>query len=224
MVENLRIGSPTKIADLQFADNQKKFAKEEDGIKKRAFEENKKIQIAQAIIATLQSAVGAFSSLAPIPVVGPALAAVAAAAALTFGYLQVAAIKKTQYQSPVDLANSQTVPETMANANPGRNYEKGGMIGGRRHAEGGTLIEAERGEAIMTRGAVATFGPLLSLMNQAGGGVSFNSNLMTTRQDNPIVNNPTQEQNPLIVKTYVVSQELTTEAERQARLKNLSTI
>jgi hypothetical protein len=61
-------------------------------------------------------------------------------------------------------------------------------------------------------------------MNQAGGGVSFNSNLLTTRQDNPMVNNPTQEQNPLIVKTYVVSQELTTEANKQARLKNLSTI
>ena len=98
------------------------------------------------------------------------------------------------------------------------------MIGGRRHAEGGTLIEAERGEAIMTRGAVASFGPLLSLMNQAGGGTSFNSNLTTTRQDNPIISNPTQEQSPLIVKTYVVSQELTTEAQRQARLKNLSTI
>jgi len=85
-------------------------------------------------------------------------------------------------------------------------------------------IEAEKGEAIMTRGAVTAFGPLLSLMNQAGGGTSFNSNLMTTRQDNPILSNPVQEQSPLIVKTYVVSQELTTEAHKQARLKNLSTI
>ena len=33
------------------------------------------------------------------------------------------------------------------------------------------MIEAERGEAIMTRGAVAQFGPLLSQMNVAGGGV-----------------------------------------------------
>jgi hypothetical protein len=39
-----------------------------------------------------------------------------------------------------------------------------------------------------------------------------------------MVSNPTQEQSPLIVKTYVVSQELTTEANKQARLKNLSTI
>jgi hypothetical protein len=210
--------------EKKLLDNQKKFAEEEDGIKKRAFEENKKIQIAQAIIATLQSAVGAFSSLAPIPVVGPFLAAAAASAALIFGYKQVDLIKKTQYQSSLRLQESQKIPDNLSGANYGENYEKGGMIGGKRHAEGGTLIEAEKGEAIMTRGAVATFGPLLSLMNQAGGGVSFNSNLLTTRQDNPMVNNPTQEQNPLIVKTYVVSQELTTEANKQARLKNLSTI
>jgi nicotinamide mononucleotide adenylyltransferase len=210
--------------EKKLIDNQKKFAKEEDDIKRRAFEENKKIQIAQAIIATLQSAIGAFSSLAPIPVVGPFLAAAAAASALVFGYRQVDLIKKTQYQSSLDLSNSQEIPERLNRANPGRNYEKGGMIGGKRHAEGGTLIEAEQGEAIMTRGAVTQFAPLLSLMNQAGGGVSFNSNLMTTRQDNPILSNPVQEQSPLIVKTYVVSQELTTEAHRQARLKNLSTI
>jgi hypothetical protein len=210
--------------EKKLIENQKKFAKEEDDIKRRAFEENKKIQIAQAIIATLQSAVGAFSSLAPIPVVGPFLAAAAAASALVFGYKQVDLIKKTQYQSSLDLSNSQEIPERLNRANPGRNYEKGGMIGGKRHAEGGTLIEAEKGEAIMTRGAVTAFGPLLSLMNQAGGGTSFNSNIMTTRQDNPILSNPIQEQSPLIVKTYVVSQELTTEAHRQARLKNLSTI
>jgi hypothetical protein len=208
--------------DAKLLENKKKFAKEEDDIKRKAFEENKKIQIAQAIIATLQSAVGAFSSLIAIPIVGPVLAPIAAAAALVFGYKQVAAIKKTQYQSSLELSASEsgTVPKT----NPGRNYAEGGLIGGKRHAQGGTMIEAELGEAIMTRGAVTQFAPLLSLMNQAGGGTSFNSNLMTTRQDNPILSNPAQEQAPLIVKTYVVSQELTTEAHKQARLKSLSTI
>jgi hypothetical protein len=46
--------------DAKLIENKKKFAQEEDDIKRKAFEENKKIQIAQAIIATLQSAVGAF--------------------------------------------------------------------------------------------------------------------------------------------------------------------
>ena len=209
--------------EAKLLENKKKFAKEEDDLKRKAFEENKKIQIAQAIISTLQSAISAYSSLAVIPIVGPVLGGIAAAAALVFGYKQVDLIKKTSYQSSLALSESET-PTGNSKTNYGRNYAKGGMIGGKRHAEGGTLIEAEKGEAIMTRGAVTAFAPLLSLMNQAGGGTSFNSNLMTTRQDNPIVNNPAQEQSPLIVKTYVVSQELTTEAHKQARLKNLSTI
>ena len=109
-------------------------------------------------------------------------------------------------------------------ANYGKNYEKGGMIGGERHAQGGTLIEAEKGEAIMTRGAVSMFGPMLSMMNQAGGGTSFNPNLMTTSYDKPNVLNPSQEQNPIIVKSYVVSSDMTSAQEKNARLKDLSTL
>jgi hypothetical protein len=108
--------------------------------------------------------------------------------------------------------------------NLGRNYADGGLIGGKRHAEGGTLIEAEQGEAIMTRGSVTMFGPLLSALNQAGGGKSFAPNAMVASYDNPQLNNPAQTQSPVIMKTYVVSNELTTESEKQARLKNLSTL
>jgi len=70
-----------------------------EAIKKKGFEDNKKMQIAQAIIGTLQSAVQAYQSLAVIPVVGPVLGAAAAAAALVFGYKQVALIKAQTYQS-----------------------------------------------------------------------------------------------------------------------------
>jgi hypothetical protein len=108
--------------------------------------------------------------------------------------------------------------------NLGQNYADGGLIGGRRHAQGGTMIEAEAGEAIMTRGAVTMFAPMLSMMNQMGGGTSFNKNAMVTLPDNPLVSNPAQEQNPLIMKTYVVENELTSMQQRQARLKDLSTL
>jgi hypothetical protein len=74
-------------------------AVEEEKVKKKAFEENKKFQIAQAIIGTLQGAVQAYQSLAVIPIVGPALGAVAAAAALVFGYKQVSLIKQQTYES-----------------------------------------------------------------------------------------------------------------------------
>jgi hypothetical protein len=76
----------------------------------------------------------------------------------------------------------------------------------------------------MTRGAVSMFGPMLSMMNQAGGGVSFNSNLMTTRQDNPILSNPAQDQSPIIVKSYVVEKDMVSQINKQARLKDLSTL
>lgn len=74
-------------------------AEEQEKIRKRAFEQNKKTQVAQAIIGTLQAAVQAYQSLAVIPVVGPALGAAAAAAALVFGYKKVALIKSQTYES-----------------------------------------------------------------------------------------------------------------------------
>lgn len=105
-----------------------------------------------------------------------------------------------------------------------RGYAKGGMIGGERHAQGGTLIEAEQGEAIMTRGAVSLFGPMLSMMNQMGGGVAFNSETSVTSFDNPTVANPAADKSPQIIKSYVVEQELTNSQEQAERLKDLSTL
>jgi len=49
--------------------------------------------------------------------------------------------------------------------------EKGMMVGGKPHSQGGTLIEAERGEAIINKRSVAMFPRELSAINQAGGGV-----------------------------------------------------
>jgi hypothetical protein len=108
------------------------------------------------------------------------------------------------------------------NANLGKNYGDGGYISGPRHAAGGTMINAEGGEAVMTRGAVTAFGPLLSTLNQLGGGKSFGGPNQGAAFDNPRVQKITPE--PVIVKTYVVSNELTTEQEKQAKLKSLSTL
>jgi hypothetical protein len=213
----------SQLAMQNELDAVKGSAEEQDKIKEKYFEKNKKTQIAQAIISTLQSAISAFSSLAVIPVVGPALGAAAAAAALIFGYKQVDQIKKQQYQSSTAGGDAAEAAKP-AMANYGRSYESGGMIGGKRHAEGGTMIEAERGEAIMTRGAVTMFAPMLSMMNQMGGGTSFAPSLTTTSYDKPNVTTPSQDQAPIIVKSYVVSNELTSEQNKQARLKDLSTL
>jgi hypothetical protein len=75
----------------------------------------------------------------------------------------------------------------------------------------------------MTRGAVTMFSPLLSAMNQMGGGTSF-SNMNVVRPDNPIISNPAQEQAPIIVKSYVVEKDMTSSQQKQSRLKDLSTL
>lgn len=106
----------------------------------------------------------------------------------------------------------------------GKNYGDGGMIEGPRHAQGGVMINAEGGEAVMTRGAVSMFAPLLSAMNIAGGGRPLLPNMSFARPDVPNVSTPAQTQAPLIMKTYVVENELTSSQHKQARLKDLSTL
>jgi hypothetical protein len=200
-------------------DNQEK----QEAIKKKYFEKNKKLQLANAYIQMFQSAISAFSSMASIPVVGPILGGIAAGAAIALGIANINKIKSQQYESTSG-GGGEGNAAPQASMNLGKNYEKGGMIGGRRHAEGGTLIEAEKGEAIMTRGAVTMFGPLLSQLNQMGGGTSFVRSAITTSNDNPNVTNSGMDQAPIIVKSYVVSGELTSTQEKNARLKDLSTL
>ena len=193
---------------------------EEDKIKEKYFEKNKKTQVAQATIGMFQAAIQAYQSLAVIPVVGPALGGIAAAAALLFGKKQIDGIKAQQYQS-----SNEGAAGGASAASLGRNYGDGGMIEGPRHAAGGVMINAEGGEAVMTRGAVTMFAPLLSAMNQMGGGTSFSTGAIGgSRPDNPARENPAAAQEPMIMKTYVVSNELTSESEKQARLKDLSTL
>ena len=61
--------------------------------------------------------------------------------------------------------------------------EQGGLIGGRRHSQGGTMINAEAGEFVMSRNAVESVGiENLNRMNQGGGGainVSVSGNVLT---------------------------------------------
>ena len=66
------------------------------GQSKTAFKAYKAFAIAQAVINTYQGATAAFTSLASIPIVGPVLGGVAAAAAVMSGLQQVRQIKAQQ--------------------------------------------------------------------------------------------------------------------------------
>ena len=198
------------------------YAVEQDKIKEKFFYKNKDAQYAQALISASQAAIAAYASLAVIPVVGPALGIAAAAVALGYGIKQANLIKAQKYVSTAPISGPDSNISTGSN-NMGKNYEEGGMINGPRHAQGGVMIEAEGGEAVMTRGAVTMFAPLLSAMNQMGGGTSFTRGAAgQAGYDAPKVTETITQ--PQIVKTYVVSSELTTEAQKQARLKDLSTL
>ena len=63
-------------------------------------------------------------------------------------------------------------------------YAQGGLVGGRRHSQGGTMIEAERGEFVVSRRGVDAIG--LEALNRinagAGGGsvnISFSGNVLS---------------------------------------------
>ncbi|WP_235577081.1 tape measure protein [Pseudoalteromonas sp. R3] len=66
------------------------------GQSKTAFKAYKAFAISQALINTYQAATGAYTALAPIPIVGPALGVAAAAAAVLSGLQQVRQIKAQQ--------------------------------------------------------------------------------------------------------------------------------
>ena len=66
----------------------------------------------------------------------------------------------------------------------GEKFAQGGVIGGNLHSQGGTMIEAERGEFIMSRNAVESVGlETMNQINQGGGtgniNVSFSGNVMS---------------------------------------------
>lgn len=63
---------------------------------KAAFTAYKAFAIAQTTIDTIKAAVGAYSAMASIPIVGPALGAAAAAAAIAYGMARVAQISSMQ--------------------------------------------------------------------------------------------------------------------------------
>lgn len=77
------------------------FAKDNEKSQKRAFEINKKLQIAQAIIQTYQGANAIFASAAanPATVLFPAQPFIAAGIAIANGLANVATISKQQFQS-----------------------------------------------------------------------------------------------------------------------------
>lgn len=115
--------------------------------------------IAETTINTYMAAQKAYSAMSGIPVVGPALGAVAAAAAITSGLMNVAKITSTEVK-----------------------YADGGLLRGKSHSEGGIPFtvagrggfEAEGGEYIVNKRATAMYFPVLEAINRSVGYGNYN--------------------------------------------------
>jgi len=214
--------------------------------KRKAEEDNlnkvKKLQIAAAladaavsiarIIIDTQRAIIAFSaSVAPLGPAGIPIAASYATAAKISAALSIATITASGIAKIKQIQNQQIQTDTgeggggATGNGMGRGYADGGIVRGPGTSKSDSIpARLSNGEAVMTAGAVTMFAPMLSMMNQMGGGAAFSSDLNVASPDNPNRNNPAMEQQPLIMKTYVVENELTSTQQRQARLKDLSTL
>ena len=74
------------------------FAGKSRASQKKAFQIQKAVNIASATVDTFKAATSAFSSMSGIPIVGPALGAVAAAAAVAAGLVNIKKISSTQFE------------------------------------------------------------------------------------------------------------------------------
>lgn len=193
---------------------------EEAKTSKAAFEQRKKLQIATATMSAASGIIQILTQPSTLPSPFDWIVKVANAAALGITTaINISNIKKTKFEG------TEGGGEAAGGNRMGRGYADGGIVRGPGTSKSDSIpARLSNGEAVMTSGAVTMFAPLLSMMNQMGGGTSFNSGLNATLPDNPNRANPSMEQQPLIMKTYVVENELTSSQQRQARLKDLSTL
>jgi hypothetical protein len=149
--------------------------KKEREIKKKAFESQKKNQIAATIISTLQSAVNAFQSLSVVPIVGPILGAAAAAAALVFGYKQVNSIRQTEFAFA---GGGKTLTGKRIRPGDGKSIYRPNGDNMLATVKTGEVILNERQQAAL--GGEATF-RAIGVPGFAGGGISFPGGQIETR-------------------------------------------
>lgn len=148
--------------------------------------------VAQATIDTYKAATSAYSSLAGIPVVGPALGAVAAGAAVVAGLANVKKIVSTK------TAKVENAP------NPG--YASGiiGLSGIGSGTSDSIPANLSVGESVINARSTEMFPELLSFINQAGGGVGLNGSTSSIIQDN-IGNNASSQQTAQLIADAVYS-------------------
>lgn len=202
----------------------------------------KAFAIAKATIDTYQSAVAAYKSLAPIPGIGPALGAIAAAAAVASG---IATVKKIiAVQIPTAPANTggnatQTTPSSpgerpivSASSTSPVGRAQGGLVRG----GGGSFSDSipamlSDGEFVVNSRSSKIFQPLLTSINESGnlpgfavgGQVSKNNR---PQQDNTetLINAIQQSFGEQPIRTYVTAGDISNQQQFDRTIKSRSLI
>lgn len=184
---------------------EKKRAKEEDDLKRQAFEQNKKASIAQALINGAIAITQAFAQL------GPIAGAIAAALVAVNTGVQIASISNQKY--------------ALGGILEGASHEHGGIKT--------PFGEMEGGEAVINKTSTELFKNELSTINQAGGGVAFARGGVTgtggisTTQDSTDLTSTLQNLNQTLqnpVRAFVVETEITSTQNRANYLENNATL
>jgi hypothetical protein len=166
------------------------IAGEQSGIAKVA-------AVAQATINTYLSATEAYKAVSGIPVVGPALAPIAAAAAVAAGLKTVQKITGIFTKTP-----EANVPK----------FAQGGIVMGQGTPTSDNIgAMLSPGESVLTARATQMFSPILSMMNQMGGGARFSGGITSNGVDMGQMEmlNAMKKQQNTPVKAYVTSSQMT---------------
>jgi hypothetical protein len=161
----------------------------------------KKTKIAEARINSFMAASSAYTSMAGIPIVGPALGVIASIIALKQGQAQVNEIKATKIPEPA--------------------LARGGVVGGYGSGTSDSVkAKLSKGEVVINAKSARMFRGALSNMNVAGGGVSFASGGATSLDNGGDITNMINE--PL--QAFVITDDLTDSQDKLAQIRRRSNI
>ena len=126
------------------AEIERKYRQEELDIRKKYADANFAMQVAEIISSTAVAAMNAYKAMAGIPVVGPGLGAIAAAAAIAAGAIQIASAKAARDQAKsISVGGSASTTEGSKITSAG-GYQSGGYTGpGDLHQPAGVVHRGE---------------------------------------------------------------------------------
>tara|TARA_R100000734_G_scaffold19138_1_gene18448 strand:+ start:14411 stop:18193 length:3783 start_codon:yes stop_codon:yes gene_type:complete len=158
----------------------KKHDKKILDLKVKQFERDKKMMKAQAIMSGAMAIMSIWSgTISGNPVADAIIKGILTAAQVALTGVQIATIEA---QAPPTAELGGIMNDDF--------FANGGMVHGRSHAEGGEkfavggrVVELEGGEAVINKRSTAMFKPLLSQLNQAGGGRKFADGGLTMATD-----------------------------------------